>query len=180
MNLTNPYRINHIWLCSLLIFSILVVSAHAQTRAVVDTSASPYTKLQGLDLDAVRWQGGFWGNWSDTVRNTTLPLLHELASDPGRGAVKNFEIAAGRPQGEYQGNNWMDAWVYKWLEAAASVYCITRDPALDREMDRLIELIATAQEDDGYLATQTIQLIPYCAWKNRGVSEMSVWLPIAW
>jgi DUF1680 family protein len=25
-----------------------------------------------------------------------------------------------------------------------------------------------------------IQLIPYDAWKNRGVSEMSVWLPVAW
>ena len=25
-----------------------------------------------------------------------------------------------------------------------------------------------------------IQLIPYYAWKNRGVSEMSVWLPVSW
>jgi DUF1680 family protein len=135
-------------------FGIMVVSAHAETRTIVDTSQSPHAKLQGLNLDDVSWQDGFWGNWFTTIENTTLPLLHKPAADPVRGAVQNFEIAAGRSQGEYQGNNWMDAWVYKWMEAAASVYCITRDPALDRKMDQMIELIASAQEDDGYLATQ--------------------------
>ncbi len=52
------------------------------------------------------------------------------------------------------GNNWLDAWAYKWLEAAAAIYQVTQDEALDRQMDEIIDLIAKAQQSDGYIATQ--------------------------
>ena len=33
---------------------------------------------------------------------------------------------------------------------------------------------------DGALASVSARLVPYFAWGNRGPSEMSVWLPVAW
>src|SRR5439155_18065214 len=42
---------------------------------------------------------------------------------------------------------------YKWLEAAAAVYAQSPDPRLDQQMDRIIDLIAKTQADDGYIHT---------------------------
>jgi uncharacterized protein len=36
------------------------------------------------------------------------------------------------------------------------VYIVTRDPALDRRMDEVIEVIGKAQQPDGYLSTRII------------------------
>ena len=38
----------------------------------------------------------------------------------------------------------------------AYVYIVTRDPALDRRMDEVIEVIGKAQQPDGYLSTRII------------------------
>lgn len=47
----------------------------------------------------------------------------------------------------------------------------------------------TLPKDDSALYTELsvqaltdidVKLIPYCAWKKRGVSEMAVWLPLDW
>jgi DUF1680 family protein len=37
-----------------------------------------------------------------------------------------------------------------------------------------------AELDDAELITAPVRLIPYFTWGNRGASEMSVWLPLAW
>ena len=129
-------------------------SVSAESGPVVDTSRSPLAKLRPVDVTSVRLTEGFWADRFRMVRDETLPLLYELAADPERGAIQNLEIAAGRRQGTYTGNNWMDAWIYKWIEAAAVVQAATKDDALNRRMDELIAIIAEAQEADGYLATQ--------------------------
>jgi hypothetical protein len=130
-------------------------ASFAESRpVVVDTARSPHAKLHGPSLTEVQWTRGFWSQWDQRLRQTTLPLLYELAAE--RGAIQNLEIAAGLKQGPYTGNNWMDAWVYKWIEAAACVYADTEDPVLLRQMDELIAIIARAQQPDGYLATQNI------------------------
>jgi uncharacterized protein len=133
---------------------LLPADLPASTQSVIDTSASPFAALRSVNLDDVQWTSGFWADRFATIKNTTLKHLYELAADPERGAIQNLEISAGIKDGAYTGNNWMDAWVYKWLEAAAAVYATTQDEELDRLMDRLIEVIAKAQEKDGYIATQ--------------------------
>src|SRR5262249_34987252 len=45
---------------------------------------------------------------------------------------------------------------YKWLEAAAAVYAVTGDAALDRRMDGAVAVIARAQRADGYLHTPVL------------------------
>ena len=46
--------------------------------------------------------------------------------------------------------------MYKWLEACASVYAITKDPKLDALMDQFIEQVALAQRADGYIHTPVV------------------------
>ncbi len=122
---------------------------------LVDTSRSPNAQLRPFSLDAVHWTEGFWAERYDQSQDVTLRKLWDLAADPDAGHVlDNMRIAGGLKQGEFAGTNWQDAWLYKWIESAAAFYAISRDPWIEERMDAAIELIAAAQEDDGYVATQ--------------------------
>ena len=46
--------------------------------------------------------------------------------------------------------------MYKWLEACAAVYAVTKDPRLDALMDKFIEQVALAQRNDGYIHTPVV------------------------
>jgi len=112
--------------------------------------------MRGVPLDAVRLgPDGFWGERQKQTLDVTVRRLWELLADPEAGHVlDNFRIAAGLEDGEFAGTYWQDAWLYKWTEAAACLFRLTRDSWLDERMDEGIELIAAAQEPDGYVATQ--------------------------
>ena len=132
---------------------------------MTQTTASPHARLRAPDLADVRWLPGFWGDRFEQCRTTTLPHLWRLMDDPAAGhaltnlriAAGDFQLPSGAPQAwaEFQGTHWQDEWVYKWIEAAAYVYAVTRDAWLDARMDEAIDVIARAQAPDGYIATQT-------------------------
>ena len=123
---------------------------------VIDTRQSPHSTLHPADLTAVRWApGSFWGERFQQCAEVTLPHLYRLMDDPDTGhALTNLRIAAGLQDGAFAGTHYQDEWVYKWLEAAAYIFEVTRDERLDRQMDEIIGIIAKAQQPDGYIATQ--------------------------
>ena len=122
---------------------------------VVELSRSPKTQMRAFGLDAVRWTDGFWAKRYEQTHKVTLRRLWELAADPEAGHVlDNMRITAGIQEGEFAGSYWQDAWLYKWIEAAACVYRVTGDAWIAARMDESIALIAQAQEKDGYIATQ--------------------------
>ncbi len=114
----------------------------------------PYQKLEALSHDAVSWKDGFWGNLHQLCRDTVLPSMRKALDEPDNGAVfSNFHIAAGLREGERKGTMWSDGDCYKWMEAMSHMYGATRDEAIIDELDELIDVIAQAQEDDGYIST---------------------------
>jgi uncharacterized protein len=125
------------------------------TAHIVNTAASPQATLQSVPLDAVRWTEGFWAERYQQACETSVEVLWDLLADPDAGHVlQNFQIAAGLLEGDHEGTDWQDAWMYKWIESAASIWRVTGDAQLAERMDRCIDLIAGAQEDDGYISTQ--------------------------
>jgi DUF1680 family protein len=68
----------------------------------------------------------------------------------------NFLIAAGDQAGSHAGPPWHDGDFYKWLEAVAAVYAVTKDAQLDRLMDEIIALIGRVQREDGYIHTPVL------------------------
>ncbi|MBE2215829.1 MAG: glycoside hydrolase family 127 protein [Opitutaceae bacterium] len=114
-----------------------------------------------VDMDDVHWDGGLLGERFEVCRQTMVPHMWTILSDVHEShAWANFEMAAGvgegRGDGKPHGPPFNDGDFLKWLEALAQVYAVTRDPAIDAEMDRLIAVIAKAQREDGYLHTQKI------------------------
>lgn len=110
-----------------------------------------------LDLTAAAITGGFWKRIVDRSRTVALPAL--LTEYEGRNIVKNFsDAAAGRPRATdtKNGNNY-DEFLFKALEACN--YYLGRDDvdALRGQYERILDIVLSAQEPDGYLNTHAAQ-----------------------
>jgi len=104
----------------------------------------PFTNVKVTD--------DFWAPRIETNRTVTIPYAFGKCEENGR--MDNFLLAAGRAEGEHQGDfPFDDTDPYKILEGAAYVLSVQPDPKLDEYLDDLIAKIAAAQEEDGYLFT---------------------------
>lgn len=146
---------------SLFLLTIIICSCGGNTsgagKGITDTSESPSVKLRSVDIASVQWTEGFWAEKFEWCHRIVIPNMWRLLDDPQIShAFENFRIAAGIKQGRHRGPKWHDGDFYKWLESAVFVYATTRDEKLDRQIDRIIEVISKAQRDDGYIHTPVI------------------------
>ena len=133
---------------------------------------SKHNKMQPLEHDAVNWHDGFWGRLHQLCREKILPGMREALDEPENGAVfSNFTVAAGRQEGDRKGTMWSDGDCYKYMEACAHVYGLTKERSILDQLDPLIEVIAAAQEDDGYISTP-MQLDGKEYWTNHRDHEL--------
>ncbi|WDF57826.1 glycoside hydrolase family 127 protein [Flavobacterium sp. KACC 22758] len=129
----------------------------AQNKGLVANSESPYSKLQSVGLQDVKWTNGFWKEQFDVENKNTLPYMWDLYhNDEISHAYKNFEIAAGLSKGTFKGPSFHDGDFYKIFEGMAATYAVTKDKKLDAEMDKAITLFAKVQRKDGYIHTPVL------------------------
>jgi DUF1680 family protein len=136
---------------------VTCITTLGQTRSLVNTSQSHYVKLYGVDVDDVRWTGGFWAERFAICRDSMIPKMWNILNDSGIShSYTNFEIAAGKVKGVHQGPPFHDGDFYKWFEGMVSVYAITHDAKTDSLMGEIISTLARAQREDGYIHTPVI------------------------
>ena len=106
--------------------------------------------------------GTFWGQRLEASRNVTIPLAFSKCESEGR--YKNFENAAAHlkdPSKVFKvngvGYSFDDTDPYKTLEGAAYILQTYPDKKLEAYCDSVIDIIASAQEPDGYLYTARTQ-----------------------
>lgn len=107
--------------------------------------------------------GGFINRWQRLVKDTIIPYQYEVLNDRAEGAEKshviaNFRNAARALRGEdvgdgFYGMVFQDSDAAKWIEAAAFSLISYPDSALEATVDEVIDIIAAAQDEDGYLNT---------------------------
>lgn len=120
-------------------------------------SRSKHSLMTNTEIGSARWTNGFWGDRFSVFENTTILSMWNTWNTPELShGFRNFEIAAGVCPGEHWGPPFHDGDVYKWLEGVAAVYAINRSPELEKLMDHVIEHIAKAQREDGYIHTPVI------------------------
>ncbi|MEO9475743.1 MAG: glycoside hydrolase family 127 protein [Cyclobacteriaceae bacterium] len=123
-------------------------------KSLVNTTKSPYAKLQAVGFDDVTLTDGFWAERVNTCLNTMIPEMWRIYSDPEMShALRNFEIAAGLEEGNHEGAPFHDGDFYKLIEAASMAYAITKDEKFDKMIDDVIPLIRDSQREDGYIHT---------------------------
>ncbi|SDS41376.1 glycoside hydrolase family 127 protein [Microlunatus soli] len=97
----------------------------------------------------VRITGGIWQRRAERNRVAAIPSgLKQLGEASN---LFNLQLAAGQATGEPIGPIFADSDVYKWLEAAAWEYGRHPDEQLLESLMSVVELVAAAQDDDGYL-----------------------------
>lgn len=107
---------------------------------------------RGLGMGEVRLTGGFWGKLQ--VTNGWATINHCLTWMDRLGWLANFDaVAQGRTGENRPGWQFSDSEVYKILEAMAWELARTGEPALATAYDSLVERVAAAQDEDGYLNT---------------------------
>lgn len=138
------------------LFSLSVFYAMAQ-KGLVNTSKSPYAKLQSVGLNDVQWTKGFWAERFAVCRDAMVPQLWQTyTSKEMCYSFQNFRVAAGLDSGNFRGPSFHDGDFYKTLESVAALYAVTKDERLDKIMDEAIAVIGKAQKEDGYIYTKSI------------------------
>ncbi|OEK08288.1 hypothetical protein A8C32_02195 [Flavivirga aquatica] len=127
--------------------------SHAQLHGIANNSDSPNVKLKSINIGDCVWTEGFWADKFNVCSSTMVPHMGTILKGDTGHAYNNFKIAAGLKEGEAKGKLWHDGDFYKWMESAMYVYAQNKDEKINNELDEIIEVIAKAQEDNGYLST---------------------------
>jgi DUF1680 family protein len=156
--------------------SVRIFCAFVFTSALVAT-AHDYP-VQPVPFTAVHLQDDFWRPRLETNRLVTIPTAFSKCEESGR--MDNFARAAAVLRGEKitslkpPGYPFDDTDPYKVLEGASFALSVTPDATMDEYVDKLVTLIASAQEPDGYLyTTRTINPQHPHEWSgtNRWVND---------
>ena len=139
----------------LLLFTLLLspFTLHAQQGYPI--SPVPFTQVKVKS-------NSFWGERLQASRDVTIPLAFSKCESEGR--YKNFENAAAHlkdPSRVFKvngvGYSFDDTDPYKTIEGASYILQTYPDKKLRAYVDSVIDIIATAQEPDGYLYTARTQ-----------------------
>ena len=137
------------------IFAIFFAALANLAAFAASPVASGYPISQ-VPFTAVRLApGSFWGERVRAAREVTIPLAFSKCESEGRYA--NFAKAA-HPSAEYDVASFMgfpfdDTDVYKTIEGASYVLQTFPDKRLEAYIDSVLDIVAAAQEPDGYLYT---------------------------
>ncbi|TWT36168.1 Non-reducing end beta-L-arabinofuranosidase [Posidoniimonas corsicana] len=119
---------------------------------------APGYPLKPVSFERVRLQDSFWLPRLETQRRVLTPYAFEKTEE----ALSDLRAAARLLAGEELQNpppphRFRTSDLFKVMEGAAYLLALERDAELERQMDAIIEVVAGAQEPDGYLnATRTL------------------------
>src|SRR5262245_64895628 len=130
----------------------------------VEATRSPAAVLKTLPAGAVTFEAGLWAQRQAVNRAAALP--HGLRMLEAAGNLDNLRIAAGKKTGRFRGRVFMDSDVYKWLEAAAFEMARAPSAELSASSQVLIDLVAAAQGDDGYVNSHYTVAEPGRRWTD--------------
>lgn len=128
-------------------------------------------KANSLNLKNIKINDSFWTKYVDLVRNAIIPYQWDAINDRIEDAesshcLENFRIAAGDSKGEFYGAPFQDTDIAKWLEAVGFTLACYPDEKLEKTADEVIDLIARAQQEDGYINTYFTLVAPEKRWQD--------------
>ncbi len=135
----------------------------AGTLTGLAQSGYPYTQVPFTSVKIT--PNTFWGDRIQAAREVTIPLAFSKCESEHR--YKNFEMAAYTLQhpghaglqtpewdvSKFMGFSFDDTDVYKTIEGASYVLQTFPDEKLKAYIDSVLDVVAAAQEPDGYLYT---------------------------
>ncbi len=108
-------------------------------------------KIRAVPFHKVEMTSDFWRPRLVTQRKVLVPFAFEKTK-PG---VDHLQAAAdylnGKEVPDHRPHRFIDSDLYKVMEGAAYLAQLQDDPELEAQFDQIVDVIASAQETDGYL-----------------------------
>ncbi|MBA3484864.1 MAG: glycoside hydrolase family 127 protein [Pirellulales bacterium] len=138
-------------------FTIASIVCCGQSGRAEEAPPSGYP-LRPVTFERVTLADDFWLPRLQTQRRVLVPYSFRQTEEALGDLRAAAETLAGRkPVNPPPPHRYRTSDLFKVMEGAAYLLAMERDPALERQMDAIIETIAAAQEPDGYLnATRTL------------------------
>ena len=133
--------------------ALLLIGVTLMTLALsAAKKTQPVAQIQEVSFTQVHLNDGFWSPRIEVNRTVSIPsAFHECEVN---GRFDDFALAAGLIKGEHKGDfSFDDTDPYKVIEGASYSLAVHYDGKLDHYLDSVINIIAQAQEPDGYLTT---------------------------
>lgn len=133
----------------LIILTIAVGTSYCMSAQTESSHGYP---IGQVPFTSVKVTDSFWGQRLKASREVTIPLAFSKCEETGR--YDNF-IKAANPSDDYKvgGFSFDDTDPYKTIEGASYSLQTYPDKQLEAYIDSVLDIIAGAQEPDGYLYT---------------------------
>jgi DUF1680 family protein len=129
-------------------FTIVIITL---STLVTGCQTQESAQLRAVSFTDVVIADEFWAPRMETNRKVTVPYDFKKCDETGR--IDNFAKAGGLMEGNFEGIYFNDSDLYKVIEGAAYSLKIHPDQELEKYVDAVIDKIAAAQWEDGYLYT---------------------------
>ncbi|GEO11578.1 glycoside hydrolase family 127 protein [Segetibacter aerophilus] len=127
-------------------------------------------QYQNIKFSQVEINDKFWRPKIEKISTVTIPVCIDQ-TEVKTPRIRNFEIAAGKRKGKFEGIFYDASDVFKALEAIAYSLKNHPDPILEKKADDWIDLIAGAQQKDGYINTYYTLQFPEKRWTDMSMHE---------
>ena len=127
-------------------------------------------QYQNVNFSRVQITDDFWKPKIEKVSLVTIPVCIDQ-TEVKTPRIRNFEIAAGKRKGKFQGIFYDDSDVFKALEAMAYSLKNHPDAVMEKKADDWIDLIAASQLPDGYINTYYSLQFPEKRWTDMSMHE---------
>ncbi|BBO34810.1 glycoside hydrolase family 127 protein [Lacipirellula parvula] len=127
----------------------LALALLAVPAAAAERTGYPVTPAS---FEAVTLTDEFWLPRLQTQRKVLVPYSFQQTEQAlGDLKVAAAILAGDKPEKLPAPERFRTSDLFKVMEGAAYLLAVERDPELERQMDKIVEVIAAAQEPDGYL-----------------------------
>jgi DUF1680 family protein len=134
--------------------------------------------LTPVPFQEVKLTDSFWLPRLKTQKQTLVPFALDKAQPAVDNLRKTANFLKGIPDELPFPHRYIASDLYKIMEGAAYLLALERDTAIERQLDRIINLIADAQQSDGYLYESHITGVSKNAehWGGAGMGDK----PYSW
>lgn len=125
----------------------LVISCSKNNESGGPTSA----RLIPVPFNEVKLNDSFWLPRLKTQAETLVPFALEKTKPAVENLRRTAQFLKGNRDSLPFPHRFVSSDLYKVMEGVSYLLMVDRDPALEKKMDHIIDIIADAQKDDGYL-----------------------------
>lgn len=123
-------------------------------------------KQQYPKVGEVKINDKFWTQYIDSIRRVSLP--YALKKMEEADYVANFSSVIEKNGKQHIGPPFSDGLLFETLRGACDFLASEHDVVLEAYVDKIIELVASAQDKDGFICTKTMLNYPDKRWGDNG------------